>query len=117
VFHAGDGRAVVDFKRSWATACEAAGSPGLLFHDLRRSAVRDMIRAGVPQSVAMRISGHKTTAVFIRYDITSEDDKRAALERTQEHREARPRSPEESAPNALGNAELQARGARLGTPS
>lgn len=85
VFHAGDGAPLVDFKRSWATACKDAGAPGLLFHDLRRSAVRNMIRAGVPQSIAMRISGHKTTAMFIRYDITSEDDKREALERTQAH--------------------------------
>lgn len=86
VFHAGDGRAVVDFKRSWVSACRKAGCPGKLFHDLRRTAVRDMIRAGVPQSVAMRISGHKTAAIFLRYDITSEDDKRAALHRMQEHR-------------------------------
>lgn len=85
VFHAGDGRAVVDFKRSWATACRAAGAPGLLFHDLRRSAVRNMIRAGVPQSVAMRISGHKTTAMFLRYDITSEEDKREALAKVDAH--------------------------------
>jgi integrase len=83
VFHAGDGRAIVDFKRSWATASRAAGAPGLLFHDLRRSAVRNMIRAGVPQSVAMRISGHKTTAMFLRYDITSDEDKRDALEKTE----------------------------------
>ena len=86
VFHAGDGRQVVDFKHSWVSACRAAGCPGKLFHDLRRTAVRDMIRAGVPQSVAMRISGHSTTAIFLRYDITSEDDKRAALLRMQEHR-------------------------------
>jgi integrase len=92
VFHAGDGRAIVDFKRSWATACAKAGCPGKLFHDLRRTAVRDMIRAGVPQSVAMRISGHKTTAIFLRYDITSEEDKVAALELTQAHRSAQPAS-------------------------
>jgi integrase len=83
VFHAGDGRAVVDFKRSWAAACRTAAAPGLLFHDLRRSAVRNMIRAGVPQSVAMRISGHKTTAMFLRYDITSDEDKRDALLKTE----------------------------------
>lgn len=90
VFHAGDGRAVVDFKHSWIRACQKAGCPGKLFHDLRRTAIRDMIRAGVPQSVAMRISGHRTAAVFLRYDITSEDDKRAALQRVQEHRQAQP---------------------------
>ena len=83
VFHGGDGRAIVDFKRSWATACRAAGAPGLLFHDLRRSAVRNMIRAGVPQSVAMRISGHRTAAMFLRYDITSDEDKRDALVKTE----------------------------------
>jgi hypothetical protein len=49
-----------------------------------------MIRAGVPQSVAMRISGHKTAAIFLRYDITSEEDKRAALEKVQAHRQALP---------------------------
>jgi hypothetical protein len=44
-----------------------------------------MIRAGVPQSVAMRISGHKTTAMFLRYDITSEEDKREALAKVDAH--------------------------------
>jgi len=105
VFHAGDGRAVVDFKRSWATGCDKAGLAKLIsdaegnmvkviplriFHDLRRTAVRDMIRPGVPQSVAMYVSGHKTSAVFTRYDITSETDKREALRRMQEHRAGQP---------------------------
>ena len=90
VFHAGDGRAIVDFKRSWTTACAKAGVPGKLFHDLRRSAVRNMIRAGVPQSVALRISGHTTAAIFTRYDITSDDDERAALRATQSYVDAQP---------------------------
>ncbi len=78
VFHA-RGHAVVDFKRSWATACKLARVPGKLFHDLRRTAVRNMVRAGVPQSVAMEISGHRTLSMFLRYNITSEADKREAI--------------------------------------
>lgn len=95
VFHR-DGAPAGDFRKAWATACIKAGFSRVeraadgtettvktkLFHDLRRSAIRNMVRAGVPQSVAMEISGHRTAAVFTRYAITSEDQKREALRRT-----------------------------------
>ena len=83
-------RPIGDIRRRWNIALEAAGLPrgSKLFHDLRRSGVRDMIRAGVPQSVAMSISGHKTVLMFVRYNITSDADQRDALRRVEQHLQA-----------------------------
>src|SRR5260370_30541733 len=69
-----DGEAVKDFRGGWDRLTRVAGLRWLLFHDLRRSAVRNMIRRGVPQKTAREISGHKTDAVFSRYNIVSEAD-------------------------------------------
>jgi hypothetical protein len=64
VFHCGDGRPIGDFRKAWATACATAGMPGLPFHDLRRSAVRNLDPNGVSQVIGMMISGHKTASVY-----------------------------------------------------
>jgi site-specific recombinase XerD len=62
---------------------KTAKRPALLFHDLRRSAVRNLVDAGVDQRVAMAITGHRTISVFQRYRIVNDDDVRAALEKTE----------------------------------
>ena len=69
-----NGRPVTDFRRTWRTLTKNAGMPDLIFHDLRRSAVRNMVRAGISKHVAKLISGHQTDSVFDRYDITDQTD-------------------------------------------
>jgi len=65
---------IVRFTKAWRNACIAAGLPGRIPHDLRRSSIRVMVRAGVTQGVAMQLAGHRTPSVFRRYDIVSQGD-------------------------------------------
>ena len=79
IFHRA-GRVMGPFRDLWRTAVKSASlPPGRLFHDLRRSAVRNLIRSGVDQTTAMKVSGHRTDSMFRRYNIVEESETAAAL--------------------------------------
>ncbi|PYN38602.1 MAG: site-specific integrase, partial [Candidatus Rokuibacteriota bacterium] len=72
---------ILRFRGAWMKACEAAGVRGRLVHDFRRTAVRNLERAGVPRSVAMKLTGHLTESIYRRYATVSPADLKAGVEK------------------------------------
>lgn len=85
IFHR-NGEPIGSFRKAWDTACAKAEIPGRLFHDLRRCAAKNLIEAGVPQAVAMKITGHKTISMFQRYAIVEPQQQREALRQAEVYR-------------------------------
>jgi integrase len=79
IFTRDNGKPVKDFAKTWRKACINAGVPGLLFHDLRRTAARNLRRAGLAETLIMKIGGWRTPSVFHRYAITNRQDMAAGM--------------------------------------
>ena len=78
------GRRLKSIRSGWEAAREKAGVPEVLFHDMRRTAIRNMERAGIPRSDARQITGHRTEGTYLRYDISSEKGAIAAGDKMSE---------------------------------
>jgi len=80
------GSPVKSFRDTWKQLCKKAGVEGLLIHDFRRSAARNLRRAGVPESIVMNIGGWKTREMFLRYAIVNPGDTAAGIQKLEQHR-------------------------------
>jgi integrase len=80
LFHR-EGAPIGSFRKTWLTACRKSGVPGRIPHDFRRSAVRNLERAGVPRSAAMAMVGHRTQSIYSRYAIADESMLRDGAEK------------------------------------
>ena len=69
-----EGHQIRNYYAAWRSACKRAGLEGRMMHDFRRTAIRRMVRVGIPKHTAMKLSGHQTASVFDRYDIQDEQD-------------------------------------------
>jgi integrase len=83
----GDNSRIHDFRKAWSSTCERAGCPALMFHDLRRTAARNLRRLGVSETVIMKVGGWLTREIFTRYDIIDESDLEDAAQRLDGKRE------------------------------
>jgi integrase len=101
VFHR-QGKPIRDYYGSWDKACEIAGFPDRLVHDLRRTAVRNLERAGVPRSAAMKMTGHKTESVYRRYAIVDEAMLREGAEKLAAYTEVDGKIDTKSSPMSKG---------------
>ncbi len=99
LFTRSDGERIRSFTKAWATACRAAGVPGRVLHDFRRTAVRNLLRAGVPERVAMQLVGWKSRQMLDRYHIVNLGDLLDAAKRLDA---VRPQAPARSCRHSLG---------------